>query len=73
LPGLLKQKKVVRQWVAYHRSERIGIARDGNTVLDQCIRRRLAEDEFYLGWIDVCELIEVEEVEMRPQHFVEKE
>src|SRR5207248_3126243 len=60
LPGLLEQQNLFHQWVAYHRQERIGIARDGNSLLDECIKRGLAENEFYLGWIDRCELIEEE-------------
>ena len=63
LPELLKQKKIFRHWVAYHRQERIGIAFDGNTLLDECIRRGLSDDEFYVGWIDSCELIEEEEID----------
>ncbi len=71
LPELLKQKKIFRYWVAYHRNERIGIAYDGETLLKKCLTRGLADDEFFLGWIDACGLIEEEEVEPRPQHFVE--
>ncbi len=70
LPELLKQKKQFRHWVAYHRYERIGIAYDGETLLKKCLKRGLAVDEFYLGWIDSCGLIEEEEVEPRLHHYV---
>jgi hypothetical protein len=69
LPELLKQKRLVGQWTAYHRNERIGIARNGETLLRECLKRGLDDDEFYLGWIYPCELIEEEEVEPRPQHY----
>lgn len=69
LPELLKQKKLYHQWVAYHRSERIGIARDGETLLKKCLKRGLADDEFYLGWIDSCGLIEEEELAPRLHHY----
>ena len=69
LPELLKQKRLVGQWVAYHRNERIGIARRQQPLIKECIKRGLDDDEFYIGWIDPCELIEEEEVEPRPQHY----
>lgn len=71
LPQLLQQPRLVGQWVAYHRSERIGIAADPQALLRECRRRGLAETEFYVGWINPCELIEEEEVEPRPQHYAE--
>jgi hypothetical protein len=70
LPELLKQKRLFRQWIAYHRNERIGIARDGETLLNKCLERGLANDDYYLGWIDACELIEEEEIEIRLHHCV---
>ena len=39
-------------------------------LLDECLKRGVATDEFYLGWIHPCEL--EKEVDPRPQHFVEK-
>ena len=35
LPGLLANKRLFRQWVAYHRNERIGIARDGRALREE--------------------------------------
>jgi hypothetical protein len=71
LPELLQQKRLVGQWVAYHRSEQIGIARDKATLIRACLKRGLDDDEFYVGWIDPCELLEEEEVEPRPHHYEE--
>src|SRR5882762_3376720 len=50
LPQLLQQKRLVGQWVAYHRHERIGIARDQVTLIRECLKRGLDDDEFYIGW-----------------------
>jgi hypothetical protein len=69
LPQLLAQKHLRGQWVAYHRNERIGVARDQASLIRKCFERGLEDDEFYVGWIDPCELIEEEEVEPRPQHY----
>ena len=69
LPQLLAQKRLVGQWVAYHRHERIGIGRDAAALIRECFKRGLDDDEFYVGWINPCELIEEEEVEPRPQHY----
>ncbi len=65
LPQLLAQKRLRGQWVAYHRNERIGIARDEISLVRKCHERGLAADEYYVGWIDPCELIEEEEIEPR--------
>jgi hypothetical protein len=73
LPELLEQKNLYHQWVAYHRHQRLGIAKSQRTLIVECYRRGLASGEFYVGWIDSCGLIEEEEVEPRPQHFVENE
>jgi hypothetical protein len=70
LPELLKQKKLFHQWIAYHRHERLGIAASQRTLLLECYKRDLTDDEIYVGWIDPCGLIEEEEVEPRPQHYV---
>ena len=73
LPELLKQKKLYHQWIANHRHQRIGIADSGHKLLDECFKRGLADDEFYIGWIDTCELEVEEEVVPRPQHFAERD
>jgi hypothetical protein len=69
LPELLQQPKLFRQWVAYHGEQRIGIDRDAARLLGECSRRGLAEDQYYIGWIDQSELVEEEEIELRLQHL----
>jgi len=71
LPELLSNKRLVGQWVAYHRNERIGISPSGQTLLKQCFDRDLDETEFYIGWIDSSELAEIEEIEDRRPLFDE--
>ena len=73
LPELLAKLKYYHQWVAYHGEERIGIAPSETTLIRECLRRGLQDDEYYVGWIDPCELIEEEEIELRPQHIAEPE
>jgi hypothetical protein len=63
LPGLLEQPKLRGQWVLYHGDERIAIAKQGITLLRECNRRGWRDDEYYVGWIDPCELSEEEELE----------
>jgi hypothetical protein len=70
LPDLLKQKKLIGQWVAYHRNERIGIARNGQTLREKCYKLGLAADEFFLGWIAPCGLEEEEEIDLQLHHHV---
>jgi hypothetical protein len=48
--------------VAYHGEERIGIARNQRKLIQECIRRGLRDDEYYIGWIDHTELIEEEDL-----------
>src|SRR5262245_25149151 len=50
LPNLLADPKVCHHWAAYHGEERIGLARDATTLLRECIRRGLTEDQYYIGW-----------------------
>jgi hypothetical protein len=71
LPELLTQPKYLHQWVAYHGEERIGVAAREAILLKECERRGLPDDEYYIGWIDPSELIEEEEVEVRPHHFAD--
>jgi hypothetical protein len=71
LPQLLTQKRLVGQWVAYHRSEQIGISRVPANLIRECVKRGLDDDEFYVGWISPCELTVEEEVEPRWHHYSE--
>ena len=69
LPELLKQKKLYHKWVAYNREKRVGIGPSGTALTAECFKRGLSGDEFYVGWIDPCELEVEEEIELRPEHF----
>ena len=39
LPQLLPLKSRKRRWVAYHGDERIGIAKDDEPLIRECLRR----------------------------------
>jgi hypothetical protein len=70
LPDLLDQRHLSGQWVAFHGDEQIGIARQEQTLIRECIRRGLSDDAYYVGWIDASELIEIEEIEdPKHEHF----
>jgi hypothetical protein len=68
LPALLENKKLRGQWAAYHGDERIGISKRMIILERECIKRGFESNEYYIGWIDPCELIEEEELEPRPWH-----
>jgi len=51
LPQLLQQKRLARQWVAYHGNERIGIARAEADLYEACYRRGLKDEEFVVRCI----------------------
>jgi hypothetical protein len=65
LPQLLEDRRLRGRWIAYHGDERIGIARDDTTLLRECIRRGLADDQYYIGMITPSELVEEEEITER--------
>jgi hypothetical protein len=70
LPALLQQKKLYRQWVAYHRNERVGIAASQVPLILECAeKRKLPGDEYYVGWIHECGFLVDEEIEPRLQHY----
>src|SRR5262249_4188455 len=71
LPQLLENRRLRGRWIAYHADERIGIARDKFTLIEECIRRGFADDEYYIGMIIPCELLEEEEITER--FFVDSE
>jgi len=66
LPELLSNKKTKGRWVAYNRVTRLGIARTGIELEDKCVALGLPQTEFYVGWIDRCELNDDDEIEYRP-------
>jgi hypothetical protein len=52
LPKLLARKRLRGQWVVYHRSSQIGVARRPNRLLQECSKLGLRSDEIYLGLIE---------------------
>jgi hypothetical protein len=70
LPALLGDRKLARQWVAYHGDERIGIARTQEELIRECLRRGLKDDEYYVDMI-LPYPIAPEEVEGGPIEFEE--
>jgi hypothetical protein len=71
LPKLLANKKLFHQWAAYHGDERVGIAPSKVTLLKECFRRGLRDDEYYIGWISHTELVEEEELDPPPPGLFE--
>jgi hypothetical protein len=49
-------------WAVYRGDECIGIAHSEQELIQECVRRGLGDDEYYVGWIEA-EWAEVEEVE----------
>jgi hypothetical protein len=66
LPKLLEERELRGQWVAYRGEERIGIASSEAILIRECLKRGYTDDEYYIGWIDPCELVEEDELEPRP-------
>lgn len=62
LPELLRDKKLRGKFIAYSGDERIGIAKDDATLIRECIRRGIADDQYYLGVIEP-QTFEEEEIE----------
>jgi hypothetical protein len=73
LPSLLADKKRRGWWVGYHGEERIGVTRTKTELIKECIRRNLPDDEYYVGWIDESELIEVEDIDTGLYEFDDPE
>ena len=65
LPRLLKRKSRTRRWAGYHGDERIGFGATCAEVYQQCLRRGLKEDEFYVDRVEPSPLPpwEAEEIE----------
>jgi hypothetical protein len=53
LPQLLPLKSRKRQWVAYHGDERVAFGRGQWELYDECFRRGLREEEFYVGPLEM--------------------
>jgi hypothetical protein len=46
LPQLLQDRKLRGKFVAYHRDERVKVGRSQTEVIEECLRRGLADDEY---------------------------
>lgn len=71
LPKLL-EKRNLGKWVAYHRDQRIGIARTKTELIREMVRRRIPRNEYFVGLIQCHDLPpwETEDVEpIHPRHF----
>lgn len=62
LPALLTKPEMRGRFIAYHRDERLGIAADMDELIRECLRRGLAADDYYIGMIELGELIEEEDL-----------
>ena len=49
LPELLKKKRNRGKWAVYHGSERVAIGRTEVEAYQECFRRGLKDEEFYVG------------------------
>src|SRR5258708_110070 len=52
LPELLPMRSRKREWVAYHGDERIGFGRTRTELCQECLRRGINDDEYYVGRIE---------------------
>jgi hypothetical protein len=52
LPELLKKKRNRGKWAAYHGNERIAIGRTDVEAYQECFRRGLKDEEFYVGKLE---------------------
>ena len=52
LPELLKNKRNRGQWAAYHGGERVAVRRSDVEAYQECFRRGLKHEEFYVGKLE---------------------
>jgi hypothetical protein len=52
LPELLKKWRYRGKWVVYLGDERIGIARDADDLIRECVRRGIPISDYYLDLIE---------------------
>lgn len=73
LPSLLPLASRRRQWVAYHGDEQIGFGRTETELYQECLRRGLNRDEFYIDRLRWSEYApwEAEEIESPMYDYVE--
>jgi len=53
LPELLKNQQNHGKWVAYHGGERVAFSRSDVEAYQECFRRGLKHEEFYVGRLEV--------------------
>jgi hypothetical protein len=51
VPELLKDETLHGLWIAYHGEERVGIASDSRSLIEECKRLGFNPDQYYLGTI----------------------
>ncbi len=49
LPGLLKDRRNHRKWVAYHGDERVGLGKTSTELYQRCLKMGLRPGDFYIG------------------------
>jgi hypothetical protein len=52
LPDLLKNKRNRGKWAAYHGTERVALTRSDVDAYQECFRRGLKHEEFYVGRLE---------------------
>jgi hypothetical protein len=52
LPELLKKRRNRGKWAAYHGEQRVAITRSDVDAYQECFRRGLKHEEFYVGWLE---------------------
>ena len=52
LPELLKHRRNRGKWAAYHGEERVAISRSDVDAYQECFRRGLKHEEFYVGKVE---------------------
>ncbi len=52
LPELLKDQRNHGKWVAYHGGERVALSRSDVEAYQECFRRGLKHEEFYVGRVE---------------------
>ncbi len=52
LPELLKVKRNHKNWAAYHGDQRVAITRSDVEAYQECLRRGLKHEEFYVGRLE---------------------
>ena len=68
LPQLLPLRSRKREWVAYHGDDRLAFGRSQTELYEECIRRGLRDDEFYIGRLEPDFQPPWEPIEVEPRY-----